>query len=90
MNLYFFAGFVCEYSYTDLYLRYFLVLIIVIILSSYSYIHDIKPIKNTSLKAVIIGLLILTAVIATHYIYLITINYDIFGCGIFPWIANPI
>ncbi len=92
MNISYFAGFVCDYRLSELYTRYFTSFFIVTCLVILAYILGLKRIKNSKVRRSLLGLLVLLAIVGAHFLYLLMINGDFFGCGAFPWIAaspNP-
>lgn len=89
VNISYFAGFVCDYQYSELYIRYFASISIIYCLVISVYILGVKRIKNNIVRRLLTVILIPATIIGIHILYLAMINGDIFGCGIFPWFAHP-
>lgn len=84
-----FAGFVCSYQISSLYTKYFSSAAIVLCLAILLYMFGVKRIKNNIARRLLMPILVIAAVIGIHLMYLLMVNGDFFGCGIFPWQANP-
>lgn len=89
MRLSNFAGFVCNYQFSELYVKYFSSLAIVLCLAVLTYILGVKRVNNKMTRRFLTVALVIFVLVGAHVFYLLMIGGDFFGCGLFPWAAFP-
>lgn len=89
MILHNFAGFVCEYQFSDLYFKYFSALGIAFCVAALAYLLGIKRIKHKTTRRLVAVALVAVLIVGAHFLYVTMLDGDFMGCGVFPWAAHP-
>lgn len=88
MNFSYFAGFVCQYQFPELWKKYIAALGITACIAVLIYMLLLRHSRHTK-KSVLIAL-VFVSFIAAHVYYVSMVGGDFVSCGFAPWLAHPI